>query len=419
MLNVSFYLVTPDAKTKSQVYVSISRIKQSGKGERLRFPVDAAFKTSYCNNRDRGTKDNPKKRKELVKRNSVMFNEYKAILANIEKSLLAIFTDLEKAGHCTLEAVKETYFKQVGWVKDETKLTFEEAWTAFLKSSHWADNTRKKFDACFNHLKEFEKTFGAITPDKLNEGFWKEVRDEYFVKVKQFSNNSSNKYLTGFKQFLRYAKDKNIIKHDIKFESLEYLDEVEPFRIALKEHEIDTFINLDLSKSPKLDLTRDLFLLQFMCGQRHSDLYKIVDKKHLIEQGIQFYQQKTDNKATVPLHKKLKVQLEYIAKKYPEGLPVISLTTYNADIKEVAKLAGLNSQHSWHKKIGKQKKIEIDFRYNLVTTHTARRSFATIARKRNIKDEEIMKVGGWKDYKQYRQYIQVDESDVAEAFEKF
>ena len=327
--------------------------------------------------------------------------------------------DLAKAGEYTLEQVRDTYYLQIGKIKGKDSLTFDEAFNKFLSdlNSTWSENTKKKFTSTHNHLKEYEQTFGEIRQGNVDEDFWNSFRDKYFVGIKKFSNPSTNKYLKGFKQFLRYAKKKGIIKNDIDFDDFKYLDEIEPFKIALKFHEVEKLLTLDLSNDPRLDRVRDLFALEILTGQRWSDMAKVLDVKHFSDTNISIYQTKTGEKVTIPLHPKLKTHLAYIFKKYPNGLPEISNQKFNEYLKEVCTKAGFDKQHSWVTLTGKKKISQTDFRYNLCSSHTGRRTFCTLALNSGINAEMIMKVTGHKTYDQFREYVKVDDADLGNAFE--
>lgn len=218
---------------------------------------------------------------------------------------------------------------------------------------------------------------------------------------------------------MRFAKKKGFIKHDIDFDSLKYLDEIEAFKIALKEREVEALISLDLSDNPKLDRVRDLFALEILTGQRYSDLPKILDVKHISPTNIQIYQEKTNERVTIPLHPRLKKHLAHIFEKYPDGLPVISNQKFNKYLKEVCTLAGFDREHSWITLSGKKKVTHSDVRYNLITSHTGRRTFCTLALKSGIHAEQVMKVTGHRTYEQFREYVKVDDEDLEMAFQGF
>jgi integrase len=406
-MRVSFYLLTPDAKDKSKLYISLTR-----KDERLRFPSNEEFIAKYCNIRKK------KGSKDLIKRNTEFYFDYTEKLNRIKSDLERIRLDAEREEkYLSLAEIKETYYLKIGKLQKEKELSTFQVFDKFTEGHRhqWSEGTLKKFNSIKSHIEKFEKLFQPILLTGINEELWNKIRDEYFVVVCEFSNPSINKNLEAFKQFIKWAIRKDYIK-SFPLEDLKYLQEIEAFKIALKEAEVEKLATMDLSH--RHEKVRDLFLLEIMTGQRFSDLAKVLDKKNFSGSNIIIYQQKTNEKAVIPIHPKLKVHLNKIFEKYPEGLPVISNQKFNEYLCEICKLAKFNREHSWLKLSGKNKIQVTDFRYNLITSHTGRRTFATLALKRGIDPELIMKVTGHRSYDQFREYIKVDDEDMEEAFSK-
>ena len=408
MISVSFYLLTPTARSQSQVYVSISN-----KQQRLRFATGESFITSYCNIRKK------KGTKELVKKNTEFYFEYRCKLTEIRDSLIRVEMSLtEGTNRPSLQKIRDTFYLKSGRSNSEARITFDVAFAKFIAAneSQWGAGTRKHFTTIQNHLIEYETTFGDITLGNVNEETWNSVRDKYFVEKKEFGNGTINTNLKKFKQFLKFADKKGFLKNKIDFEELKFLDEIEPFKIALKEDEVETLLNLKLSGNPRLDKVRDLFALEIMTGQRFSDMPKLLDPKHISATNIHIYQDKTNEKVTIPIHPKFKKHLAYIFNKYPDGFPTISNQNFNDYLKEICVKAKFNKEHSWVTLTGKQKIKHTDYRYNLVSSHTGRRTFCTLALKSGINAEWIMKVTGHKKYDQFREYVKVDDDDLSDAF---
>ncbi|MCG3167799.1 MAG: hypothetical protein POELPBGB_03594 [Bacteroidia bacterium] len=408
MINVSFYLLNPRAVSQSPVYASISN-----KVARLRFATGQSFIASYCNARKK------KGAKELIKKNTTFYFEYRSILDNLRDTIIRIEMNfLKENKKPSLEQIRDAFYLHIGKIKSESEQTFDDVFRKFISSteSQWSLGSRKHFITLKNHLTEFEKTYGAITLHNLNEDLWRNFRDNYFVKQKKFGNSSTNSNLKKLKQFMKFADKKQFLKCKIDFDELRYLEEIEPFKIALKEPEVETLLKLNLSNTPRLDKVRDLFALEILTGQRFSDIPKLLDNKHVSQTNIQIYQNKTGEKVTIPLHPKLKKHLKSIFKKYPQGFPILTNQKFNEYLTEICILAKFNKIHSWVTQSGKERIPHSDFRYNLISSHTGRRTFCTLALKSGIHHEMIMKVSGHKKYDQFREYVKVDDDDLDLAF---
>lgn len=162
---------------------------------------------------------------------------------------------------------------------------------------------------------------------------------------------------------------------------------------------------------------RDLFLVGVYTGQRFSDYSRIAKGDLSAELGrLNVIQQKTKAKVVVDVTAKL---AEILAK-YDYTMPTISNQKFNNYIKEVCELCPLLKVQT---KIGYTKggkyKEEMVWRYNMVSSHTARRTFATLAYERNTPLPAIMALTGHKTEKSFMAYIKTSKEKQAEIFGKF
>ncbi len=143
--------------------------------------------------------------------------------------------------------------------------------------------------------------------------------------------------------------------------------------------------------SRNLEDARDWLIISCYTGQRFSDFMRFNDKQIRVEKGkslIEFTQQKTNKNMTVPLHSKVLKILQKRGGKFPNEIKV---DKYNDYIKDVCQIAGLtekiNGKKSTKVEINKgttkgsrysYRKLEGTFeKWELVTSHIGRRSFAT------------------------------------------
>ena len=171
-----------------------------------------------------------------------------------------------------------------------------------------------------------------------------------------------------------------------------------------------------MTKSPKLDKVRDLFLIGCNTGLRFSD-YTTIKKEDIQDNRLRIVAQKTSRKVIIPLMP----QVKEILQKYDFQLPAaISNQKFNEYLKEVAKLAGLTDPCVTHITRGGKNvvKKENQKKYDLVTSHVARRSFATNYYKMKIDKLEIMAITGHKTESEFLKYIKVTQEEKADSFEK-
>jgi integrase len=178
---------------------------------------------------------------------------------------------------------------------------------------------------------------------------------------------------------------------------------------ALTLDEIDIIHNHDFSDKPRLDKIRDLFLIGCYSALRFINFNNL--KVENIENGfIRLKQVKTGDRVTVPIMQRLQKVLD----KYEGNLPApVSNQEFNRVIKEVVKEAGLTysvdvKSHNGGKASVKQVPIN-----ELISSHTARRSYATIMFKLGVPAMLIMSATGHKTESAFLTYIKANNEDKA------
>ncbi len=271
---------------------------------------------------------------------------------------------------------------------------------------------RREYEATFNHLKEFvasDHWKGKPFPD------FKDIDLDFYnaftayLQSRDLATNTVGKKVQTLKIFLNAAKDEGYNQYDV-YKSRRFVAVTENAdTIALNEAELTAIEKLDLSKNLRLDRVRDLFLLGCWTGCRFSDLDQI--KKENIKDGLlHIRQQKTGTKVVIPVHP----VVTGIISKYNGLLPEpISNQKMNDYLKEVAALAKINE--TVHKQItrGGVKRSTAHPKYSLVSTHAARRSFATNLYRQGVPTLSIMSVTGHKTEKAFLRYIKVTSDEHA------
>ena len=180
--------------------------------------------------------------------------------------------------------------------------------------------------------------------------------------------------------------------------------------VYLNEDELKQLKDKDFSDSPHLDRVRDWFLLLAWTGCRFSDLEKI-SQTDIKDGFITFRQQKTNTKVTIPLHPVVNEILQKYNYEMPEP---ITNQKFNEYIKEVAETAGINSPEVLTRTVGGVLKSETMPKFELISSHTGRRSFCTNMYKRGLPTLMIMSISGHKTEKSFLKYIRVKQQEHAE-----
>ncbi len=261
-------------------------------------------------------------------------------------------------------------------------------------------NTINEYGYTLRDLQAFEKySRRRIDWETLDMKFYDAYMD-YQYNVKGNSQNLFGKRIKTVKTFLNDAYERGINKH-LMYRGFKVL-QTETDAIYLTEKEIHKIYNLDLSQNKRLERVRDLFIVECNTGVRYIDLMNIT-KENILKESIRIKVSKTGqtlNTLLLPITKK-------ILSKYQHSLPKISNVKYNLYIKEVGQLAGINESITRDTyKSGKAVSFKRK-KYQLITTHTARRSFATNMYKRGYSPVQIMSITGHKKESTFLKYIRI------------
>lgn len=155
------------------------------------------------------------------------------------------------------------------------------------------------------------------------------------------------------------------------------------------------------------NIIRDMFLFLAFTGIRHSDMLKLTPANNFGD-FLHFTQQKTGDEVAVTLHKYSKPLL----KKYSFGkegtdrlFPSYTQQNFNKIIKIVAKKAGLKDLVRVTSYSGTLEIVEERPKYNLIKTHTGRRSFSRILSMLFVAEEIISEEMGHAGKSITRHYI--------------
>jgi integrase len=267
------------------------------------------------------------------------------------------------------------------------------------------------YKTIYNRLLNFKEGYSFhIDFETIDKRFYDDFK-KYLIREK-FANNTIGKYFKVLKTVLRDAQSEgfkvNPFVNSGKFEVIQE----DTDSIYLSKKEIDTIKNLDLSKLPRLDLTRDLFVVGCMTGLRFSD-YSNLKKENFTDDGyIEIKQKKGKNNVVIPI----RAELIEILEKYQYDLPTkITNQEFNRHIKEIGQMIpDLHQNVKTRRTEGGQEKETVSKKYELLVSHTCRRSFCTNEyRSRQLTTIQIMAISGHKTEKSFLKYIKLGNSDHA------
>jgi len=277
-------------------------------------------------------------------------------------------------------------------------------------------STIKKYNTCFNYLKKYAKVKkfknGEIDFQDITLNFYFDFT-EYLKKTLNLSTNTIGKQIAVLKMFLRVATDNGLSTNpDFKSTRFKIITE-DSDSIYLNENELWKLYDLDLSANNRLEKIRDLFLVGAYTGCRFSDVVNI-KKDSIKDKKIHITQIKTGKDVAIPLHPIVKA----IWEKYNGNLPQnVSNQKFNDYIKEVCQLAELNEPTAKSITKGGMRITKRFEKWELVTSHTARRSFATNLYKSGFPAISIMAITGHRTETSFLKYIKVTPTEHADLLQ--
>ncbi|VDH15625.1 Site-specific recombinase XerD [Algoriella xinjiangensis] len=295
-----------------------------------------------------------------------------------------------------------------------------------------ADSTYKKIKTEITKLKKFVtdssdffKAGQKIRFKNLNDSFLRRYED--YLESLNYQSQTYSKKVKNLKQVCVFAKQNNIVVNEAifnwKFKVFKKPNDAK--FIYLNFEELQSITDLKL-KTGYLDNARDWLLIACFTGQRVSDFLQFNKgniKKDSDLDFIEFTQQKTKKLMKIPILDAVQAVLDKNKGNFPRN---ISATKFNVYIKEVCKKAGIIEKVFGGKPnqgTNNRKIYDTYYKYELVTSHIGRRSFATNfygLDDTNVND--LMYVTGHNSQKQFLDYIQKTNEErgieVAKAFKK-
>lgn len=286
--------------------------------------------------------------------------------------------------------------------------------------------TIQKYITAKNKLTEYEKTQNKKLKFKdINIDFYNNLQTWFYSQ--QYTDNYFGTIIKFVKQVYIEARfvDKLHSFEDIKHKDFITVSK-DSDNVYLNEDELNAVYLLDITKErikteyPNLTagqirkkynsliIVRDRFLIGAYTGLRVSDFSRIKEM-NIDENYIRIMTDKGEASVIIPLHP--------IVKEITARIDLnisISDQKMNKHIKEIARLAGITKKVLLNKHIGgKVSQIYIE-KCDAISTHTARRSFATNAYKAGIPIIALMKLTGHKKESNFMKYIKVSIEENAE-----
>lgn len=360
-------------------------------------------------------------------------------------AIIAAFTQIEATpGATTIEALQAALDTITGKEAKNQPTTPEKSvvmacFDLFFREesarNQWTDGTIAK-------LKSFRKSLSEFNPNLTFEDFNEKGITRYieFLRGKGQEETSIQKRYGNLKWFLfwairkGYCKETTIQKYRPKFKVLAkpVIFLTRPELLRLYSYVIpanQTIVTMTdstgreykkkVEEAGALAKVRDLFCFCAFTSLRYSDMAAL-KRSNIVGDKIIITTQKTNDRLEIPLNKYSRTILDkYSNLQHPKGLalPVISNTKMNYYLKDLCELCGFRERITKVFYKGGQRVEETREKWELISTHAARRTFICYALTKGIPPQIVMKFTGHSDYQAMKPYIDIAEADAVAAMQ--
>ncbi len=324
------------------------------------------------------------------------------------KNDIDIYLEKSKA---SVESNKKTFLEFYKWFIDHYEVN-----TLSSTNRPLSKNTVRPYRTS---LKNLEHYFSETETLDFN-GITLEFHEKYvkYLQSKNFSNNYIGNQIKLIKAIMNSALERGL-HNNLDFKKRAFHKPKENiYAIYLSVDELQKIENLDFSEKPKLDNARDLFLIGAFTGLRVSDYNKVSKTNIKTKEGTTFFEiktQKTGKVVGIPIHPVVYKVLSKRNDNLPKRMPEQHI---NMALKDIGELAGFNETIKIEKTLG-GKKVTLSYKkHQLITNHTARRSFCTNAYLANMPVFDIMAISGHTSEQIFYKYIKITPMEQIEKLAK-
>ena len=322
-------------------------------------------------------------------------------LNKFDTKLINVATDLQNKEIEPIPVRVKDAFKEVEKAKlPEATLSNSiiNQWREYLNSRKNSvkaltySNQRNSLEALESFLKE--QKIESLRPESFTIKHLTKWQD--YLNSKH-SSNTVAKRLKHFKAFLKYYQELGG-QMGLNLAKIKY-KETEGVKIYLTEEELEIFqdahvkdiTSVQVKRGGKietvyvnLEQVRDLFVLQCNTGLRISDLKRV--DQNIKGNKIVITTKKTNSNIEIPISPTVRAILE----KYKYQLPQISEQKINDAIKAIYKICFPKNKIQ----VRKGNDFETIYKWELISTHDAIRTFITLSAERGMNVSSISKITG-------------------------
>jgi len=339
-------------------------------------------------------------------------------LKNINSSLDLISSELIREIATTQEVVDKVFCEKViqnmfnRTVETDTstlvglqlKITKEAPTKVLFGKIGLTGSSVMRYKTFLGVLRSYDEYLGHEA--KLNDlnKSWVDMFIFWMLNVKKYSENYAGRNVSRLRQLANEAVERGIKVHQYACVLKSFNQSPEQRIIhTLDKDEIDKLKNaLDLPHF--LHNTRKWLLIAIQTGNRVSDLLNLTPENFRVNKnGIMIadvFQKKTKTHVAIPIIDPLVKDI--INVDFPHK---ISDQKFNSYLKELGKRVGIDEKVKGNKRVDNEYQTIEAPKYRFLSSHVARRTFATLAVERGIPIDRIMSITGHKNMDMFLKYV--------------
>lgn len=424
-VTVSFVLKEPkihlDNSNNRNETLIVFRVS-SGKGINKRFSTGFKINPKYWDSGKQRVRNVAAVSNSLVINNNLdsLKNDFNKLIADKISNKVIITSDIIKevyksVSNKNLVAEREeqmTFFKFCNIFIEKKKVSLP-------KKRGGKSETVGVYEQAIKHLKEFQEDENyEVDFNSIDLEFYYEFREYMQTKEKKdgtlYSANTIGKHIKTLKTILNAATYEGY-NTNLKYKHPEFkiVNEITT-AIYLTNDELMDMFELDLSNNKNQEKARDIFLIGCEIGQRVSDYNNLQNCEITKHNGDEYFvitQKKTGN----IVHCIITPAIRSIMNTRYDGKPPSKMSEpyINKYIKEVGEEAKINEKIVFKRTQGGVLKETRINKYDLISTHTARRSYATNKYRAGVPVHDILPLTGHKSERELLKYIRENGMDKA------
>lgn len=275
------------------------------------------------------------------------------------------------------------------------------------KHSTRAKGTLKTYRTALKKVTEYTNTTKKDLKFNDIDRNWVLNFKSWFFSNNELTDNYFDRTLKIIKTILQEAFERDI-HSNLEFKKKAFsLNRKSSTTIYLTMQEQDLIYSKELVIGSTKDIVRDSFILMCTLGLRIGDFKKLT-KNHIKSidgvRCVRVESNKTRTEALIELSPRAEEILEKYNGSFPNKLPP---QTINNKIKQIAQEVGIDESVVITTTIGGKRVDKTKRKFELITNHTARRSFCTMMVIKGVPLGNAIKMSGHKTEDSFRTYVRM------------